>query len=107
MEERFSSADVFIWSGATGLSDYPEVPLGMLEIAQRAGTTTVVWGVGMNNELNPHMYRLLPGKRRAMLSLLGLASLRRIDYVRRHRRRVRLRAYAMRTRPAHRLPRRV
>ncbi len=92
MEERLSSADVFIWSGATGLSDYPEVPLEMLEIAQRAGTSTVVWGVGMNDELNPHTYRLLPGKRRAMLSLLGLASLRRIDYVRRYEEQMQARA---------------
>jgi polysaccharide pyruvyl transferase WcaK-like protein len=83
MEERLASADVFIWAGATGLSDYPEIPLGMLEIAQQAGTKTVVWGVGMNDELNPVKYRMLPGKRRTVLRLLSLLTLRQIDYVRR------------------------
>ena len=65
MEECIAAADVFVWAGATGLSDYPEIPLSMLEIAHRAGTKTVVWGVGMNTELNPSIYRVLPGKRRA------------------------------------------
>jgi polysaccharide pyruvyl transferase WcaK-like protein len=83
MEERLASSDVFIWAGATGLSDYPEIPLAMLEIAQQAGTKTVVWGVGMNDELNPFKYRMLPGKRRTVLRLLSLLSFRRIDYVQR------------------------
>jgi polysaccharide pyruvyl transferase WcaK-like protein len=92
MEERLAAADVFIWPGATGLSDYPEIPLEMLEIAQSAGTKTVVWGVGMNDELNPHKYRLLPGKRRTLLSLLSLATLRRTDHVRRYEEQMEARA---------------
>jgi polysaccharide pyruvyl transferase WcaK-like protein len=83
MEERLAAADVFIWPGATGLSDYPEIPLAMLEIARRAGTKTVVWGVGMNDELNPVKYRMLPGKRRTILGLLSILTFRRTDYVRR------------------------
>jgi len=81
MEERLAAADVFIWAGATGLSDYPEIPLAMMEIAHRAGTKTVVWGVGMNDELNPFMYRLLPGRRRTLLILLSLLTLRRVDFI--------------------------
>lgn len=92
MEEYLAAADVFIWPGATGLSDYPEIPLNMLEIAQRTGTKTVVWGVGMNDELNPHTYRLLPGKRRALLSLMSLATLRRTDYIRRYEEQMETRA---------------
>jgi polysaccharide pyruvyl transferase WcaK-like protein len=83
MEERLAAADVFIWPGATGLSDYPEIPLAMLEIAHRAGTRTVVWGVGMNDELNPNIYRLFPGRRRTVLNLLSWLTLRCIDFVRR------------------------
>ncbi len=83
MEEHLAAADVFIWAGATGLSDYPEIPLAMLEIAHRAGTKTVVWGVGMNDELNPVMYRLQPGKRRTLLNALSLLTLRCIDFVQR------------------------
>lgn len=82
MEEYLAGADVFIWAGATGLSDYPEIPLSMLEIAHRAGTKTVVWGVGMNDELNPVMYRLQPGRRRTLLKIGSQLSFRRIDFIR-------------------------
>ncbi len=83
MEERIADADVFIWPGATGLSDYPEIPLSMLEIAHRVGTKTVVWGVGMNDKLNPFIYRVLPGKRRVLLTVLSWLALGRIHFVRR------------------------
>jgi len=83
MEEHLAAADVFIWAGATGLSDYPEIPLSMLEVAHRAGTKTVVWGVGMNDELNPFMYRLQPGKRRTLLNTLSLLTLRYVDFAQR------------------------
>ena len=82
MAERLAAADVFIWAGATGLSDYPEIPLSMLELAHRAGTKTVVWGVGMSDELNPYIYRLMPGKRRALLSFVSWLTLGRADLVR-------------------------
>ena len=62
--------DVFVWAGATGLSDYPEIPVDMLRLAREAGRKTVVWNVGMNDELNPAKYRVLPGKRRQVLALL-------------------------------------
>jgi polysaccharide pyruvyl transferase WcaK-like protein len=92
MEESLSSADVFVWAGATGLSDYPEIPLSMLDIAHRAGTATVVWCVGMNTELNPYIYRLQPGRRRTLLSLLSWFTLNRIDCVRQVERRAERRA---------------
>ncbi len=68
MAHELRTHDVFIWAGATGLSDYPEVPVAMLRLAQAAGRRTVVWSVGMNDELNPAKYRLLPGRRRTLLS---------------------------------------
>ncbi len=83
MEAALSAADVFIWAGATGLSDYPEIPLRMLEIAHKAGTKTVVWGVGMNEKFNPYLYHVLPGKRRALLNLLSLLTLKRINFIER------------------------
>lgn len=67
--------DVFIWAGATGLSDYPEIPAEMLRHAQAAGRKTVVWQVGMNNELNPAKYRVLPGRKRMLLDALTITSL--------------------------------
>ena len=63
--------DAYIWCGATGLSDYPHVALDLLEIAQNAGVPTFVWGVGMDDELNPVFFKV-HGKRRLALSLLGL-----------------------------------
>ncbi|MBM4165156.1 MAG: polysaccharide pyruvyl transferase family protein, partial [Lentisphaerae bacterium] len=57
------------------LSDYPEIPTEMLRHAQDAGRKTVVWQVGMNNELNPAKYRVLPGRKRMLLDALMIASL--------------------------------
>ena len=67
----FSRYDAYVWCGATGLSDYPHVGLGLLEIAQEASVPTFVWGVGMDDELNP-VYFKARGKRRALLRLFGL-----------------------------------
>ena len=63
--------DAYVWCGATGLSDYPDVALDLLDAAQKAGVATFVWGVGMDDELNPVFFRA-SGKRRALLRLFGL-----------------------------------
>ena len=63
--------DAYVWCGATGLSDYPDVGLGLLEVAQGAGVPTYVWGVGMDDELNPVFFRA-HGGRRLLLSCLWL-----------------------------------
>ncbi len=61
--------DVYIWSGATGLSDYPDRACELLAAARQANCRRIVWNVGMNTELNPAKYKL-HGKR---LALAGLA----------------------------------
>ncbi len=70
IEEELVAHEVFIWGGATGLSDYPEIPTEMLRLAQRAGRRTVMWAVGMNDTLNPAKYRL-GGRRRSLLAVAG------------------------------------
>ena len=70
-EEVVRSYDAYVWCGATGLSDYPNVALSLLEIAQGEGVATYVWGVGMDDELNPVFFRA-HGKKRLALSALGL-----------------------------------
>ena len=65
------SHDAYVWCGATGLSDYPNVALDLLDSAQRAGVATYVWGVGMDDELNPVFFRA-HGRRRLALKCLGL-----------------------------------
>ena len=68
-----SQYDTYIWCGATGLSDYPNVALDLLEAAQNQGIATFIWGVGMDDELNPVFFRV-HGKRRMLLSAFGLVN---------------------------------
>jgi len=70
-EEAVRNYDAYVWCGATGLSDYPHVALDLLEIAQKAGVATFVWGVGMDDELNPVFFKV-HGKKRLALSVFGL-----------------------------------
>ena len=81
MVETVKAQDVFIWAGATGLSDYPHVSLELLDLAQHLGKQTIIFCTGMNNELNPALYRTLPGRRRKLLNLLSLATLNHVDFV--------------------------
>ena len=64
--------DAYVWCGATGLSDYPAAALELLETAQAAGVATFVWGVGMDDELNPAFFKAR-GRRGALLRAFGLA----------------------------------
>ena len=66
-----SRHDAYIWCGATGLSDYPHTALSLLEIAQGEGVPTFIWGVGMDDELNPVFFKA-HGKLRFALKALGL-----------------------------------
>ncbi len=63
--EALDGVDYYIWAGATGLSDYPEMACTLLETAQVKGVRTVVWGVGMNNVFNP-VYFTLHGKKKKL-----------------------------------------
>ena len=78
--------DAYVWFGATGLSDYPETALRLLRAAREAGVGSVVWGVGMNSELNPAFYRA-GGKRRKLLKLLSACTF--TDWVAAYERRLR------------------
>ena len=69
--ETVHRQDAYVWCGATGLSDYPSVALDLLKVAQEAGVPTFVWGVGMDDELNPVFFKA-SGKKRLLLSLFGL-----------------------------------
>ncbi len=82
--------DAYIWFGATGLSDYPEAATDLLRAARRAGVPSIVWGVGMNSELNPAFYRVR-GRRRRILELLSTVLFTDLTaaYERRLRRRTR------------------
>jgi polysaccharide pyruvyl transferase WcaK-like protein len=50
--------DLLVWPGATGLSDYPEIPLSLMETAHRLHKRSAVLCVGMSDQLNPHLYQV-------------------------------------------------
>lgn len=72
--------DWYIWCGATGLSDYPAVAVGLLEAARKQRVPSIVWGVGMDSELNPVFFRA-GGRRRALLRTAGLLTFGRVPFV--------------------------
>lgn len=56
--EALDGVDFYIWAGATGLSDYPEMACTLLETAQAKNVRTAVWSVGMNDVFNPAFFTL-------------------------------------------------
>jgi len=58
LAEALDGVDYYIWAGATGLSDYPEMACTLLETAQAKNVRTVVWNVGMNDVFNPAFFTL-------------------------------------------------
>lgn len=81
IREIIADHDCFVWCGATGLSDYPHVTAKLMLQAQAMGKKTIVWGVGMNDELTPSVHRVHPGKRRDLLNLIGKATLGVVDAI--------------------------
>jgi polysaccharide pyruvyl transferase WcaK-like protein len=71
MRRTLAAHDVYVWSGATGLSDYPDRACEILALAAEVGCRAIVWNVGMNTELNPAKYRL-QGRRKAVVSTVDL-----------------------------------
>jgi len=88
--EAVRGHDAYVWCGATGLSDYPHVALDLLEAAQKEGVPTFIWGVGMDDELNPVFFKAY-GRKRLLLRLFGLTGW----YERRLRERLRRRIAAI------------
>lgn len=85
LSQAIADYDVFIWFGATGLSDYPEVACQLLEIAQKAQLATMVWSVGMNDTLNPMLYQVR-GKRLQLCRIVKFFT--GIDYATKLERRI-------------------
>lgn len=81
MFHTIDSVDAFIWSGATGLSDYPEIPLQLLTHSAEVGIKTAIFCTGMNDQLNPYLYRLLPGGRHRVFSIIKKLSFGLLDFI--------------------------
>jgi polysaccharide pyruvyl transferase WcaK-like protein len=82
MQKELADHDVYLWAGATGLSDYPDRACQLLAAARRAGCRRIVWNVGMNSELNPAKYKL-QGRRLKLTRLLDQLSLGLIGWQKR------------------------
>ena len=80
-EAELQNVDTYIWSGATGLSDYPDVSLDLLEIAQGMGKQTIVFCTGMNDSLNPAHFKLLAGKKYQLFSSMTSVLRGKFDFV--------------------------
>jgi len=84
-KKRFIGAlkevELFIWAGATGLSDYPGASLSCLIEAQKLNLKTIIFCTGMNDQLNPAHFKLSSGKKFALLNFLTLLSGRNIDFL--------------------------
>lgn len=78
------ACDVFIWSGATGLSDYPHAALDCLHEAQRRGLKTIVFCTGMNDTFNPAHFRLNSGLKKSVFGFVKSASLGKVDLAAKH-----------------------
>lgn len=75
LRESLDGIDWYVWAGATGLSDYPEMACSLLETAHACGVRTVVWGVGMNDVFNPAFFTLRGKKKKladTLKSCIGL-----------------------------------
>ena len=71
MVDEVKKCDVYIWGGATGLSDYPENALEIADLALENGKKLILFGNGMNSEFNPAHYQLHPGPRMNIYKILG------------------------------------
>lgn len=80
LEFELGRADIIIWGGATGLSDYPEHAVQILEMAQARGKKTAVFCTGMNDCLNPFLYRIRPGIKRDISEFIKLFSFGFVDF---------------------------
>ena len=77
-------ADLYIWGGATGLSDYPDTALHVADIALENNTKLVLYSCGMNNKLNPAHFKLHPGKKMLIFKTMQLFTFNKIDFVKKY-----------------------
>lgn len=80
LTSHLADCDAYIWTGATGLSDYPKTALNLLQTARLSGVKTLLLGVGMDSVLNPAFFKLgQSGLKKS--KLLSLLTGNRIDVV--------------------------
>lgn len=84
LEEVLKNIDFVIWPGATGLSDYPDLPLNIMETAQSMSIPTMMFCTGMNDQFNPFLYQLMPGKRKQIYSLVKALTFGVVDMERQY-----------------------
>ena len=81
LDDEMKKADIYIWGGATGLSDYPDTAIKIANTALMNNTELVLYSCGMNDKLNPAHFKLMDGKKKKILSLFSKLSLNLFDFV--------------------------
>ena len=80
LRPHLKQCDAFIWSGATGLSDYPRMAISILKESQQLGLKTVIWAVGMDSKLNPAFFKL-SGKKLFLAKVLKALAFNKINFI--------------------------
>ncbi len=89
--KEIMDCDVYVWGGATGLSDYPDIAMGIASKVKMMGKKLVLFSVGMNDELNPWVYTLFRGRKRRFLEMIGRVSGKGRGFVDLYNRQIQLR----------------
>lgn len=71
--KAIKNSHIYIWAGATGLSDYPDAGLVGLKVAQKAGLETIIWNVGMDSQFNPAHFKV-GGKKAKIYDFASVAT---------------------------------
>ncbi len=79
--DEMRRTDVYIWGGATGLSDYPDYGVYVARIAKKFSKNLVLYSVGMNNEFNPTFYKIMEGRKKYILDICQKLTFNCIDFV--------------------------
>ncbi|WDE98559.1 polysaccharide pyruvyl transferase family protein [Lentisphaera profundi] len=79
-ESIIQQQDLFIWSGATGLSDYPDDAMTLVSICRKVNTPVVIFGTGMNSELNPAKFQLQAGRKKDLFRKLSQLTFGTVDF---------------------------
>lgn len=68
LKSEMRRTDIYIWGGATGLSDYPHYGTYIAKLAKKFSKMLILYSVGMNKELWPNVYKIGDGKKKTILN---------------------------------------
>jgi polysaccharide pyruvyl transferase WcaK-like protein len=79
--KEMKRTDVYVWGGATGLSDYPDYGIYVADIAKKFSKILVLYSVAMNSELTPMFYKVSTGRKKKLLDLCRKLTFNCVNFV--------------------------